>query len=190
MTQPLPSARQLPTQHRPKNTANALYPASCSQPRGQSAFDAGIDASILAAGLQTILTRSSLPNACPIEVSARYACPCIKHVIGFPNSAGTRITAVALSWVQFRISGVSAAEQTKISAVSIIKLHALAKVETRAGTRIIRYCPASVQIEPSKNGADVSRPAPMSRFERTARARKARRVSHGRSDHHERRPRT
>src|SRR6266852_607311 len=38
----------------------------------------------------------------------------MKHVTGFPNLAGTRITAIALSRVQSRTSGVTAAEQNPL----------------------------------------------------------------------------
>jgi len=37
----------------------------------------------------------------------------MKHAAGFPNLAGTRMTAAALAWVQSRTSGVTAAEQIK-----------------------------------------------------------------------------
>jgi len=57
----------------------------------------------------------------------------MKHVTGFPNLAGTRITAIALSRVQSRTSGVTAAEQINIRAVSIVKLQA------RWQSRIARY---------------------------------------------------
>src|SRR6266851_7537531 len=44
----------------------------------------------------------------------------MKHVAGFPNSAGVRITTVALSRVQSRRSGVTAIEQIRTRAVSIV----------------------------------------------------------------------
>src|SRR5262245_61832357 len=44
----------------------------------------------------------------------------MRQVIGFANSAGTRITAVALARVQSRTSGVATTEQTRTRAVSII----------------------------------------------------------------------
>jgi hypothetical protein len=47
----------------------------------------------------------------------------MRHVAGFPNSAGARISAVAFSRVQSRRSGVTATEQMRTSAVSIEALH-------------------------------------------------------------------
>src|SRR5712691_8653909 len=44
----------------------------------------------------------------------------MKHVTGFLNSAGTRITAAAFSRVQSRRSAVIVAEQISTSAVSIV----------------------------------------------------------------------
>src|SRR5262249_44274802 len=49
--------------------------------------------------------------------------PCMKHVAGFANSAGTRITAVALVRLQSRRSGVVATEQIRTRAVSMSSLH-------------------------------------------------------------------
>jgi hypothetical protein len=43
----------------------------------------------------------------------------MKHVDGFPNSAGTRIIAIALLRVQSLRSGVTATEQIRTKAVSI-----------------------------------------------------------------------
>jgi len=48
----------------------------------------------------------------------------MKHVTGFPNLAGTRITTVALWRLQSRMSGVTAVEQIKTRAVSIVSQRA------------------------------------------------------------------
>jgi len=45
----------------------------------------------------------------------------MKHVAGFPNSPGTRRTAVALPWLQSRRSGVRTTEQIRTKAVSTDK---------------------------------------------------------------------
>jgi hypothetical protein len=45
---------------------------------------------------------------------------CMKHVDGFPNSAGKRITAVALLRVHSPRSGVTATEQIRTKAVSTV----------------------------------------------------------------------
>ena len=68
---------------------------------------------------QVILTRSSRPNARPIDVCAKTACPRIRHVVRLPNSTGIRMTAVAFSTVQSRTSGVTINEQ--ISMISTFK---------------------------------------------------------------------
>src|SRR5262245_27483798 len=47
----------------------------------------------------------------------------MKHVAGFANSAGTRITAVALARLQSRRSGVVATEQMRTRAVNMDSLH-------------------------------------------------------------------
>ena len=72
-------------------------------------------------GAQVILTRSSRPNARPIDVCANRACPRIRHVIALPNSTGTRMTVVAFSCVQSRMSGVTSTEQISMIEKSTFK---------------------------------------------------------------------
>ena len=67
-----------------------------------------------------ILTRSLLSSSCPNEVSATQACACIKHVIGFPSSAGTRITTRAFFGAHSPRSDTTEVEQISISAISIV----------------------------------------------------------------------
>src|SRR5215203_1370590 len=76
-------------------------------------------ASTVSLRAHTTFTRSVSPSSWPIEVCARYACPCMKQVAGLPNSAGTRITVVALARLQSRRSGVTAIEQISTRAVSM-----------------------------------------------------------------------
>jgi hypothetical protein len=47
----------------------------------------------------------------------------MKHAAGFPNSAATRITTLALPRVQSRDAGVTATEQMRTRAVSMVKLN-------------------------------------------------------------------
>jgi len=55
----------------------------------------------------------------------------MKHVAGLPNSAGTRITVIALLRLQSRRSGVTATEQINTRAVSIHKLLLSREIEAR-----------------------------------------------------------
>jgi hypothetical protein len=57
----------------------------------------------------------------------------MKHVTGFVNSAGRRITTVALSRVQSRTSEVTAVEQINMIAISIRKISRALKVGSRVG---------------------------------------------------------
>jgi hypothetical protein len=70
---------------------------------------------------QVILTRSSRPNARPMDVCAKTACPRIRHILALPNSIGTRMTVVAFSWVQSRMSGVTSTEQIRMVEKSTFK---------------------------------------------------------------------
>src|SRR6185312_5701726 len=72
------------------------------------------EAAFVSLGAQMILTRSLTPRSCPNEVPARYACACMKHVAGLPNSPGTRITAVALLRVHSPTSDGIVPEQRRI----------------------------------------------------------------------------
>ena len=111
-----------------------VYSPSGARPHVVStACGAPADALMASTGLHMILTMSSLPNSCPIEVSAKYACPCMKHVTGFVNSAGRRITTVALSRLQSRTSEVTAVEQINMIAISIRKISRALKVGPRVG---------------------------------------------------------
>ena len=83
---------------------------------------------------QIILIRSSEPRSRPRDVPAKYACPCIKQSVGLASSTGMRISAVAFLRVQSPRSGVTAAEQIRMMAVSIVRFSALAP--TRLARRL------------------------------------------------------
>ena len=75
-------------------------------------------------------------------VSARYACPCMKHVAGFADCPGTYIV-YALDRLQSEMSGVNVSEQMRIRAVSIVKLPVRVK---RRASLSFRTHPPSMRI--------------------------------------------
>src|SRR5215510_9566764 len=62
----------------------------------------------------------------------------MKQVPGVPNSAGTRMTAVALVRLQSRKSGVTATEQIRTRAVSMA--HSFTALDAAPGTHVHRVC--------------------------------------------------
>src|SRR5215510_9758521 len=72
----------------------------------------------------------------------------MKHVAGFANSAGTRITAVALARLQSRRSGVVATEQIRTRAVNMDSLHSGSDT---AGARAFVADKAAAVCDPGHN---------------------------------------
>ena len=79
--------------------------------------DGGVDGlNARADNLNLILVGEFLPHGGVSQVGL----PALKHVAGLKNSAGRRITAVALSRLHSARSGVTAAEQIRRRAASMI----------------------------------------------------------------------
>src|SRR3977135_3872932 len=83
----------------------------------------------------------------------------MKQVVGFPKSEGTRITAVALSRLQSRISGVTAIEQISTKAESIVisfypavKSWCRDDIETRAASSFSRKRNPRTSISSGRRG--------------------------------------
>ena len=85
---------------------------------------------------QITLTRSLLSSSRPTGPAAKYACACMKHVAGFPNSPGTRIIVPALLRVQSSGPGAIATEHTSTRAVSILTPDAIPTQTIDSASRV------------------------------------------------------
>jgi hypothetical protein len=82
----------------------------------------------------------------PIELPARYAWACMKHVAGFPNSAGTRITVFALLRVQSWASGRDFSRANEHQC----RQHPQSRIYSAARPTVVRFRTAAFAVMPAR----------------------------------------